>query len=271
MAMSGCRLVEVGTTNRTHLRDYAAAVTPQTGAIIHVHTSNFRVRGFAGTPGIAELAPLARQHGIACIDDLGSGALVPLTDFGLGEEPTVPASIAAGVDAACFSGDKLICGPQAGIIVGTQAAIARIRSDPFARMFRVGKHVLAGLEAAVARFLDDGWRELPLYRMLALPEAALRARAEGLAVALAGLPGLVTVLAADTSHVGSGTSPDAGVATVVLRLSGRDPEALATRLRAWIPAVFARVHDGAVVLDPRTIDAADDVRIVAAVRACWDG
>jgi L-seryl-tRNA(Ser) seleniumtransferase len=271
MGMSGCRLVEVGTTNRTHLRDYAAAVTPATGAIIHVHTSNFRVRGFASTPGIAELAQLARERGVACIDDIGSGALVPLAEFGLGDEPQVPASVAAGVDAACFSGDKLICGPQAGIIVGRREAIARIRSDPFARMFRVGKHVLAGLEAAVARFLDDGWRDLPLYRMLALPEAGLRARAASIAAGLRGLPAFASEIVADTSYVGSGTNPDAGVPTATLRLGGREPEALAARLRAWIPAIFARVHDGRLVIDPRTIDPADDALVVAALRACWDG
>jgi L-seryl-tRNA(Ser) seleniumtransferase len=269
MAMSGCTLVEVGTTNRTHLRDYASAITPATGALIHVHTSNFRVRGFTATPGVAEMAALAKERGVRCLDDLGSGALVPLAEFGLDDEPTVGASIAAGVDAACFSGDKLICGPQAGIIVGRREAIERIRKDPFARMFRVGKHVLAGLEASLARFLDGTWRGLPLYRMLALPESEIRARAERLAADLAGLPGIRLDIVADRSFVGSGTNPDAGVPTATLHIGGTDPERLAQRLRAWIPAVFARVNAGTLVIDPRTVAGEELAELALAVRGSW--
>ena len=154
MAQSSATLREVGTTNRTHLRDYENAISDRTGAIIHVHTSNYRIRGFASTPDVPELVELGRRHNISVIDDLGSGALVPLREFGLTDEPLVRDSIAAGIDVACFSGDKLICGPQSGIICGRAAAIERIRKNPFARMFRVGKLTLAALQATLIHFLN---------------------------------------------------------------------------------------------------------------------
>jgi len=145
MSRSGAILREVGTTNRTHVRDYEEAINERTAAIMHVHTSNYRVRGFAGAPDIGELVELGRRRDVAVIDDLGSGAIVPLAEFGIGNEPLVKDSIAAGADVVCFSGDKLICGPQAGIICGKKPIIERIRRSAFARMFRVCKLTLAGL------------------------------------------------------------------------------------------------------------------------------
>ena len=261
MAMSGCRLREVGCTNRTHLSDYAAAVGEETGALIHVHTSNYRIRGFAGAPDIKALAGLGRQHGLPVIDDLGSGALVPLTPWGLPDEPLVPDSIKAGASVACFSGDKLIGGPQAGILVGRRQVVERLRKNPFARMFRVGKMTLAVLEATLPHFLNDTFREaIPFYRMLERAITDLRAQGERVTAALGDIPGLEAGLEEGAAYVGSGSIPDEGVPSVVVRLtcSGAPAADLARRLRQHVPAIFGRVQEDALLLDMRTL-AADEV------------
>ncbi len=263
MARSGCTMCEIGTTNRTHLRDYAAAISETTGMLVHVHTSNYRVRGFGGTPPVGELAPLAAQHGLPLLDDLGSGALVPLADFGITSEPLVRDSLAAGSDVCCFSGDKLICGPQSGIICGRRELIARIRANPFARMFRVGKLTLAALEATLVHFVNaDHAEALPFYRMLAHPLAELQARAEELVERLP--PGRAQV-EADLSYIGSGSIPDEGIPTrvVCVRTPGVSPTTLARRCREQVPALFARIRDDALVCDLRTV-AADELEPLAA-------
>ncbi len=270
MAMSGCRLREVGCTNRTHLSDYAAAVSEETGALIHVHTSNYRIRGFAGAPDSKALAGLGKQHDLPVIDDLGSGALVPLAQWGLPDEPLVRDSITAGASVACFSGDKLIGGPQAGILVGRREIVERLRKNPFARMFRVGKMTLAALEATLPHFLNDTFRKaIPFYRMLDRSVADLRAQGERLAAALGEIPGLDTELEAGAAYVGSGSIPDEGVDSVVVRLtlSGVPAADLARRLRQHVPAVFGRVQEDALLLDMRTL-AADEVdAVLQAVRS----
>ncbi len=251
LVQSGCTLREIGTTNRTHLRDYAAAIGEETGVVLHVHTSNYRIRGFCGTPTIGPLCDLGRERQVPVLDDLGSGALVPLAPFGIEDEPLVADSIAAGASAACFSGDKLICGPQSGIICGDAEVIARIRKNPFARMFRVGKLTLAALEATLVHFVNGTWREaVPFYRHLGRPLEEVSRLAEDL---LAALPAHRAHTADDVSYIGSGSIPDQGVPTRTVVLPGAGTEAVARRLRCGTPAVFARQTGGNLVLDPRTV------------------
>jgi len=269
MAQSSAILREVGTTNRTHLRDYEGAINENTGAIIHVHTSNYRIRGFAGTPDIRELAELGRRRNLRVIDDLGSGAIVPLHDFGISDEPLVKDSIAAGADVACFSGDKLICGPQAGIICGKKPIIEEIRKNPFARMFRVCKLTLAGLEATLPHFLNARYRDaIPFYRMLCRKLEDLAVDAQLVATGIEEIPGLSVTVADDIAYVGSGAIPDEGIPTKVVRLTHRDipPDDLARRLRLGIPSLFGRLQDRHLVLDMRTLLDGETQLVIDAVR-----
>jgi L-seryl-tRNA(Ser) seleniumtransferase len=268
MAQSGAVLREVGTTNRTHLRDYESAINERTGALLHVHTSNYRVRGFAGTPSIEELVNLGRKHRVPVIDDLGSGALVPLNEWGISDEPLVKHSM--GVDLACFSADKLICGPQAGIICGQRGLIEKIRKNPYARMFRVCKLTLAALEATLMQFVNGQFRErLPFYRMLSRPAASLVADAQTLAQGLGGIPGVAAYVEEDVSYVGSGSIPDEGIPTRVVRVRHEQIPAdlLAKRLRLGVPPVFGRLADRQLVLDVRTLREGEIGNVVEAVRA----
>jgi L-seryl-tRNA(Ser) seleniumtransferase len=273
MALSGCILREVGTTNRTHLQDYASAIGASTGAIIRVHTSNYVIRGFASTPSIGELTELARGHDIPVIDDLGSGALVPLRPYGLPDEPLVRSSIEAGASIACFSADKLICGPQTGVIVGRREIVDRVRANVFARTFRTSKLELAALEATLLHFLNGTYeRSLPLYRMLALGVDELDRRARTLIAALGPVDGVSFAVEDDTAYVGSGSAPDQGIPTKVVRIAGRMPAAeLARRLRRAVPSVFGRVRDDAVVLDMRTVGSDELAGLCSAVGAALSG
>jgi len=270
MAMSGCRLREVGCTNRTHLRDYENALSGETGALIHVHTSNYRIRGFSSMPAVHELITLGNQHGLPVIDDLGSGALVSLQPWGLPDEPLVAESIRAGAVAACFSGDKLICGPQAGILVGRKEIIARVRKNPFARMFRVCKLTLAALEATLQHFINGTYREaLPFYRLLDRPLSELTAQAETVAAALVSRSRLQVTICDDSAYVGSGSIPDQVIASksVCLTPKDGDPEALAHRLRLAVPPVFGRIQDDRLVLDMRTVDRDEAQRLIQTLQA----
>lgn len=270
MAASGAIMREVGTTNKTHLRDYEAAIGEHTGAILRVHQSNYRIVGFFSEPPLTDLVGLARRHGLPVIDDLGSGALVDLGRYGLEREPMVRESIATGADVACFSADKLIGGPQAGIIVGTRDAIARIKRNPLARAFRVGKLTIAGLEATLRLFLDPARLEQthPTYRMLATTVDELDARAQVLAGQLAGVAADVTVIDGH-SQVGSGSVPAEELPTrlVALRPAAISADELARRLRRGEPAIFARIQHDAVLLDPRTIQPSEDAVVVSAIAA----
>ncbi len=273
MASSGAILREVGATNKTHLRDYAAAIGPQTGALLRVHHSNYRIVGFAGEPGIEDLARLGRERGIPVIDDLGSGALVDLREYGISTEPLVRESLRAGASVACFSGDKLIGGPQCGIIVGEAAWIEKIRTDPLARAFRCGKLTLAALEATLRLFLSpDLLRERhPLYRMLATDVPSLEARGQALVAALSKDCGGAASFAVepDEAEVGSGAAPIETLPSrvVAVRPSAMGAGELARRLRLRRPPVFSRVRDDAVALDLRTIQPAEDEVVAAAVSA----
>lgn len=271
MTTSGAVLREVGTTNKTHLRDYEAAVTENTGAILRVHHSNYRIVGFAEEPAIEELAALGRSRGVPVVDDLVSGALVDLAPYGLAAEPLVRTSVQAGADIVCFSGDKLIGGPQCGIIVGKAAWIQKIKKNPLARAFRCGKLSLAALEATLKLFLapEKLAERHPIYRMLSLTPDELGRRAKKLAASLRKfLPAAVMVAVEDgESQVGSGAVPVETLPTKVLavRSTGISAEDLARRLRLLTPPIFARIHKDAVLFDFRTIQPGEDAVVERAL------
>jgi L-seryl-tRNA(Ser) seleniumtransferase len=245
LAQSGARLVEVGTTNRTSLRDYEAAIGPDTAAIVRVHQSNFRMVGFTAAPGLGELAELAGRREVTLIDDLGSGQLLDLPD--LADEPTARSSVEAGAQVVCFSGDKLLGGPQAGVIVGTAAALGRIRRHPLARAMRIDKLSLAALEATLELYRDPqrALREVPVLAAAAESADAVRARAERLAARLGG------DVVATTARVGGGAVPLLEIESFACALDGG--EGLAAALRAADPPVVALVREGRVLLDCRTL------------------
>lgn len=275
MTASGCILREVGTTNRTHLKDYREAINDRTGALLHVHPSNYRVRGFTGTPSLAELCELGREHNIPVLEDLGGGALVSLTPFGLPNEVCVQDSLRSGAAIICFSGDKLISGPQAGILCGTQKAVEAMRRDPFFRMFRPDKLTLAALEATLLHFVNgDEYRTaVPFYEMLGRSEAALEATAKQFAASLAAQftepSGFVTAVEPSTAYTGGGALPDTPIPSraVTIRNAAAPSRWIldaARELRLAIPSVFARVEDGGLLFDMRTL-LQDDIEVLVKV------
>jgi L-seryl-tRNA(Ser) seleniumtransferase len=272
MAQSGARLVEVGATNRTHLRDYREAITADTAALMRVHPSNYRVIGFTSEVGTRDLAELARAKGLILMDDLGAGALLPLESFGLPHEPTARESIEAGADLVLFSADKLIGASQAGVILGRSELIRRIRKHPLMRALRVDKTCLMILERTLHLFRDPARlrREHPLYRMLTTPLESLRARARALtdAVNAAASPVAVTATIRNgTAYLGSGSLPAEQIpsVTVALQAPGLTAEELARRLRTDEAQVFGRVEHDRVLLDVRTITDAEVALLAAAV------
>jgi len=270
MESSGATMHEVGTTNKTHLSDYAAAINENTGVILRVHMSNYRIVGFFEEPGIEELTKLGREHGIPVIDDLGSGALVDLARYGLESEPMVRDSIRAGVDVACFSGDKLIGGPQAGVIVGKAAVIKAIKKNPLARALRVGKMEVAALEGVLRLFLDPGKLEErhPTYRMLSLPVEELDKRAQAIADRLKDMISAEVIVIDGSSQVGSGSVPAEMMPTrlISIRPESISADTLARSLRRYNPPIFTRIHQEAVLFDPRTIQPNEDDVIEKALR-----
>ncbi|MEN6371716.1 MAG: L-seryl-tRNA(Sec) selenium transferase [Armatimonadota bacterium] len=272
MAASSAIMREVGTTNKTHLRDYAAAINENTGAILHVHQSNYRIVGFTAEPTVEEMAPLAKEHGIPIIDDLGSGALVDLTKYGLESEPMVQASVKAGCDAICFSGDKLIGGPQSGIIIGMEETIKKIKKNPLARALRVGKMEVAALEATLKLFLGPDRLEErhPTYRMLSTPLDELDRRVQAVADKLGDISAEVSVIDG-RSQVGSGSVPAETIATKLLSVKSENMSAdsLARKLRYNDTPIFARIHQESVLFDFRTIQPNEDSNVVDAIRAIF--
>ena len=273
MAKSGCRMVEVGTTNRTHLRDYEAAITENTAAILRAHHSNYRIIGFTTEPGAEDLAALCRERGLAFIDDIGSGALLDFAQFGLRHEPQVRESLAAGANVACFSGDKLIGGPQCGIVVGDRQHVAAIKKNPLARAFRVGKLTIAALEVTLAAFRDPAaaLAEIPTLRAISEPVSDVRTRARKLrALVRQDLPAwLVATVseAPEAGRIGGGSLPEETLPTVMLALTPTSEapltlDDLAARLRTGEPAVLARIHEGALLFALRTVFA-DQLRPLA--------
>jgi len=257
---SGARLIEVGTTNRTRASDFEAPLADgRATVVLRVHPSNFAQAGFVEVPDPVALARLAHEHGAIVIDDVGSGALLDTAAFGLAHEPTPSERLAAGADLVTFSGDKLVGGPQAGLIVGRADLIARIRKDPLARAVRPEKVTLAALAATLGLYrAGRATTEIPVWRMIAATPDELGRRAAALLVALPDALRARITVSSMRSTVGGGSLPGETLESAGLVVSGRAPDALARRLRAGDPAVVGRVQDGAVLLDLRTIDPSDD-------------
>jgi L-seryl-tRNA(Ser) seleniumtransferase len=279
MAAAGARLVEVGTTNRTHLRDYASAITERTALIMKVHTSNYVVQGFTAEVDEADLATLARARGVPLATDLGSGSLVDLATWGLPREPLPQEKLAAGCDIVTFSGDKLLGGPQAGLIVGSKAAVGRIRKYPMKRALRMSKLPLAALEATLRLYLQPErlTQDLPTLRLLTRPVEAICALASSLQpkVAAAVAPRFTVDCLDLMGQIGSGSLPveslpSAGlaIAPVQKKGSGRALDALSTALRALPWPVIGRIADDRLLLDLRCLeDPAPFVDQLPALRA----
>ncbi len=257
LARSGARLVEVGTTNRTRAADYEQAVGPETAVLLRVHQSNFRLVGFTELPSVAELAKVAQRHGLPLVDDLGSGALTPSNSVVLSEEPSVRESLEAGSDLVCFSGDKLLGGPQAGIVVGSAELVERLRRHPLQRAMRADKLTLAALEGTLALYLDPGraFEEIPVLRMTAEAPDAVRARAERLANAVGG------EVEETVARIGGGALPLAELPSFACAVE----EELAGPLRSGEPPVVGVIRDGRLLLDCRTLTDAEAEEVAAAV------
>ncbi len=272
LAESGAMLCEVGTTNRTHLSDYAQALagpTPgeEAGLLLKVHTSNFRIQGFTAEVEVERLVALGAEHGVPVVHDLGSGCLVDLASRGIAGEPLVSRSVAAGCDLVCFSADKLLGGPQAGILVGKAAAVERCKRQPLYRALRPGRLVYTGLESTLRLYLegeDAALARVPALARLVVPPALLRRRAERLARRLAGLARLSARAVPCASQAGSGALPAVELPSfgVEVRAQEKSAEELAAALRRGEPAVLARLRHDAVLLDVRTL-AEDEIEPVA--------
>jgi L-seryl-tRNA(Ser) seleniumtransferase len=270
MGVSGATLREVGTTNITRIADYERAIGPNTGALLRVHTSNFRVSGFTKAAMLDELVALGKKHGLPVIDDLGSGAMLDFARFGFQGEPVARASLAAGADLILFSGDKLLGGPQAGLIAGPKEFIQKIEKDPLMRAFRLDKMTLAALEATLRLYLNEerALREVPGLRILATRLDELRQRCEGLAAQLRQIEGVSATVSEDVAYVGGGSLPDQALTTCVVEItaSGVSDAELAYRLRTGEPAVVGRLRDDKVLLDLRTIFPRQEAMLVQAVQ-----
>lgn len=253
MRQSGSKLIDVGTTNRTYIADYAAAVSVRTGALLRVHTSNFTVVGFTNQVPLEELVALGQERGVPVFDDLGSGCLLDTTAYGLAYEPTVQESVAAGVGLAFFSGDKLVGGPQAGIVVGRREYIDKLKKHPLARALRIDKTRLAGLSATLIHYLKgEAVEQVPVWRMISTPADGLEYRASLWAQALGGYAEVV----AGESMVGGGSLPGDGLPTYLValpRLGRHTAQTVARRLRGLPVPIIARISEDAVLLDPRTV------------------
>ena len=262
MSRAGVRLVEVGTTNRTHARDYETAVSADTGLIMKVHTSNYRIEGFTTEVAAADLAVIARRSRVPLINDLGSGSFVDLAAFGLRREPTVAEAVAEGADLVTFSGDKLLGGPQAGFIVGRRDLIAEVNKNPLKRALRLDKIRIAALEATLRLYLDPDRlaSRLPTLRYLARPQADITTQAQRLAPAVSDLlepHGFSAEPCECASQVGSGALPTDTIPSAGLRLTGAGgdaPERLSLALRKLERPVIGRIHGGALVLDLRCLE-----------------
>jgi L-seryl-tRNA(Ser) seleniumtransferase len=262
LAQSGATLREVGTTNKTRVADYGAAINERTALILRVHPSNFRIEGFTERPSLTELVALGRQLNVPVAEDLGSGNLNPLD----ASEPSIQTTVAAGVDVCCFSGDKLLGGPQAGIIVGRAAAIDRIRIHPLMRALRVDKMTYAALEATLIEYAAGrAATTIPVQRMLTLTADDIRPRADTLAAAIGAAAGWRAEIVAGVSAIGGGSAPGVELATWLVAIAKSDlsADALDGRLRQLTPAVVARIEDHRVVLDLRTVLPEQDAQLAS--------
>jgi len=249
MKQSGAKLVEVGTTNKVRLADYEEALQEPTALVLRAHRSNFKIIGFTEEPELKEIVSRAHAHDVPCMDDLGSGSLLATERFGLAHEPTVQESLAAGVDLVCFSGDKLLGGPQAGIILGRADLVAKIKKHPLARAVRADKVCLAGISATLLHYLkDEAEREIPIWQMIAATPEQIKARAENWAKEIG--QGEVT---AGESTVGGGSLPGESRPTFLLSLAVKSPDKFLERLRRQQPPIIARTENDRILLDPRTV------------------
>ena len=249
LKQSGAKLVEVGTTNRTHLHDFESAIQDRTALIMRAHHSNFKIVGFTTEPSLAELVELGRRRSVPILDDIGSGALLDTAQFGLGHEPTVQESLQTGASLIAFSGDKLLGGPQAGILVGEKVFIDKLRRQPLARAVRADKLCLAALSATLVHYMKgDATTEVPVWQMISATEDAIEARAQVWRKRL----GQGEIISG-RSTVGGGSLPEETLPTMLLALEVRHPNAFAGRLRREEPAIIARVDNDRIVLDPRTV------------------
>lgn len=263
MKQSGAKLVEVGTTNKVRLSDYREAFEERTAVVMRAHRSNFKIVGFTEEPEMSGIVEIAHMKHVLVVDDLGSGALVDTAKYGLAHEPTVQESLEAGVDILCFSGDKLLGGPQAGIIVGRKELLARIRKHPLARAVRADKTCLAGVTATLTHYLrDEAEREIPILRMMSMRAEQVRVRAEAWREALG--QGEVVESA---STVGGGSLPEESMPTFVLALSVKSPDKFLKKMREANPPVIARTENDRVLLDPRTVFEEQDATIISILRS----
>ena len=265
MARSGAKLVEVGTTNRTHDDDYRRAITPKTAAIVKVHRSNFTIEGFTADVSVDRLAFIAAEHGLPVIHDLGSGLLLPLDDYGLSGEPTASVALASGATLVLMSGDKLLGGPQAGIILGSATMIAKLRKNPFARAMRVDKLTLSALEATLRLYLEPerALKEVPVLAMLTQRVEEIESRAQSVVASLRSSD-IHAEVAPSTASVGGGAFPTTDIpsSAVVLRT---DAERIEEKLRHGEPAVIGRIAEGKLFLDLRSVLPHEDGALVKAI------
>ena len=262
LKQSGGKLVEVGTTNRTHLHDYEEAIAAQenrVALILRAHHSNFRIVGFTTEPDLPELVALGRKHGLPVADDIGSGALLETNAFGLGHEPTVQESLSTGADVVCFSGDKLLGGPQAGIVIGREAVVTKLKRHPLARAIRADKLCLAALSATLLHYLkDEAVQKIPVWRMISMGVNEIEARAQRVVEAVGG------ELLVGQSTVGGGSLPAETLPTRLVGLRVRSPQRLAQRLRQH--RIVARIQDDRVLFDLRTVSPTADNRLVSTLQ-----
>ena len=270
MSKSGAALREVGTTNRTRIADYESAITERTKLLLRVHRSNFQIVGFTEQPSLDELAALGRKHNIPVLEDLGSGEIFDLRRVGVRGEPMIADSLRAGVDVVTYSGDKLLGGPQAGLISGHPGLVAKIRSNPLFRALRVDKMFYAALEATLLAYLREDYDSIPVLRMMRLSEVDIAHNAEDMALRLReSSPQLRVEVVESRSVLGGGSAPGSTLPTRALAISSDSTNAddLLRRLREWETPIIARVEEGRVLLDLRTVEPAQDETIVAALQS----
>jgi len=249
MKQSGARLVEIGTTNRVHLSDYEHALQKTTSLVMRVHRSNFKIIGFTSEPEFSEIVQIAHQAGVPILDDLGSGALLMTEHFGLTHEPTIQESLTAGADLVCFSGDKLLGGPQAGIIVGKADLILKIKKHPLARAVRADKLCLAALTATLLHYLKgEAEREIPIWRMISTKAPQVKTRAKNWKKKIG-----VGEIISGFSTIGGGSLPGESIPTWLLAMDVGNPEKFLAKLRSQHPSIVARIENERVLLDPRTV------------------
>lgn len=265
MKQSGARLVEVGTTNRVHLSDYQQAIDPDVAAVMRAHYSNFSMVGYTSEPQLEDIADVAHKNGLWLFDDLGSGALLDTEKFGLKHEPMVQESLSAGADLVCFSGDKLLGGPQAGIILGKGELISQLKKHPLARAVRADKTALAGLSRTIVHYLvGEAEEKVPVWKMIAAEISDLKKRASSWQKELNQGEILET-----ESMVGGGSLPGETLPTNVLALSSEYPQTFVRNLRGGNPAVIARIENERVLFDPRTVRPEQDQALVEAIKSSW--